>query len=312
MRIRIGSPNAPDVTDFPRGYRLVNGRGAVVKGNLADEEYLAVAHIDGGDSNGRIFLAAPIAKASVESGLVGEISSETAIELNNWIPKTRTIKKAGLLVIDETVSGSASREDIVRSVIAQINQNGIESLPWDDRSLSLRARIRFVKRKNRAEKIPDFSDESLRDDAENWLTPFVKTGGGPVIDSDSLFEGLLARLGWSGRKIIDELAPQSVTLPSGSGKQIDYCSGEVPVLSARLQEFFGCTETPKICGEPLLLHLLSPAGSPVQVTSDLKGFWERGYPEVKKELMGRYPRHYWPNDPLNAPPTARAKPRIVS
>jgi ATP-dependent helicase HrpB len=114
-------------------------------------------------------------------------------------------------------------------------------------------------------------------------------------------------LGWENRRTLDEVAPETWLLPSGTRKRLDYEAGDAPVIAARLQEFFGCRETPRLCGQPLMLHLLSPAGRPVQITQDLDGFWERSYPAVKKELMGRYPRHYWPDDPRAAKPTAQAK-----
>ncbi|HNX58593.1 MAG TPA: ATP-dependent helicase C-terminal domain-containing protein, partial [Spirochaetota bacterium] len=139
--------------------------------------------------------------------------------------------------------------------------------------------------------------------------PFVRTDGGDVIDGKILMTALETRLGWNNRALLDELAPERMTLPSGSGREIDYESGDIPVLAARLQEFFGCVDTPRVCGVPVMLHLLSPAQRPVQITRDLGGFWDRAYPEVRKELAGRYPRHYWPDDPREAEPTARAKPR---
>jgi ATP-dependent helicase HrpB len=117
-------------------------------------------------------------------------------------------------------------------------------------------------------------------------------------------------LDWRQRRALDELAPSHLTVPSGSRIRLDY-SGETPVLAVRIQEMFGSTDTPRIGGggQPVLLHLLSPAGRPMQVTADLAGFWVRGYPEVKKDLKGRYPKHSWPDDPLQARPTRRAKKR---
>jgi ATP-dependent helicase HrpB len=121
---------------------------------------------------------------------------------------------------------------------------------------------------------------------------------------------LYNRLTWRQRQLLDQLAPTHWTVPSGSRRPIDY-SADVPVLAVRLQEMFGATRTPAIADGrlPLQLHLLSPSGRPAQITQDLAGFWRTGYPAVKKELMGRYPKHYWPDDPLTAQPTARAKPR---
>ena len=128
-----------------------------------------------------------------------------------------------------------------------------------------------------------------------------------MFTGESLLQALMGRLAWEHRRILDEAAPETWLLPSGTRKRLDYEAGDVPVLAARLQEFFGYRETPCLCGRPLMLHLLSPAGRPVQITQDLDGFWERSYPAVKKELMGRYPRHHWPDDPRAARPTAQAK-----
>ncbi len=137
---------------------------------------------------------------------------------------------------------------------------------------------------------------------------FMKSFG-EVFTGTSLLMALEYRLDYKNRTILDSEAPERITLPSGTSRAVDYESGDVPVIAARLQEFFGRGETPIIGGEPALLHLLNPAGRPVQITRDLKGFWERSYAEVRKELRGRYPRHYWPENPLEAVPTARAKPR---
>jgi ATP-dependent helicase HrpB len=121
-----------------------------------------------------------------------------------------------------------------------------------------------------------------------------------------------ARLDWPSRQRLDRLAPEAIRVPSGSMKRLDYTAADVPVLAVKLQEMFGLADTPRVCDGrvPVMLHLLSPAQRPVQVTQDLRGFWERTYPEVRKELKGRYPRHPWPDDPWGAPPTARAKPRV--
>jgi ATP-dependent helicase HrpB len=128
-----------------------------------------------------------------------------------------------------------------------------------------------------------------------------------VLTAEALTTALRGRLGRPWLRCLDVLAPETWTLPSGTRRYLDYETADVPVLAARLQEFFGCRTTPHLCGRPLRLWLLSPAGRPVQVTQDLDGFWDRGYPDVRKALRGRYPRHHWPEDPREAVPTARAK-----
>ena len=194
-----------------------------------------------------------------------------------------------------------------RAASERIAREGLDGLPWTDAARRFLARCRFVGACGRQADWPDFSETALLATAGEWLLPFGRWDGGAVFTGEVLLQALTGRLGGRNRRILDEAAPESLTLPSGSKRRIDYETGAVPVVAARLQEFFGCRETPRLCGEPLLLHLLSPAGRPVQITRDLDGFWVRGYPEVKRELMGRYPRHAWPDDPRSAPPTARPK-----
>jgi ATP-dependent helicase HrpB len=156
------------------------------------------------------------------------------------------------------------------------------------------------------------SDAALLADLDDWLGPYLS--GRTRLDALTpamLGEALASRLDYAQRKAVDELAPESITVPSGNTRKLRYEPGKPPVLAVKLQELFGLADTPRIAGGRIAvtLHLLSPAQRPIQVTQDLRGFWERTYPEVKKELKGRYPRHPWPDDPWNAKPTARAKPR---
>ncbi|HEU5119142.1 MAG TPA: ATP-dependent helicase C-terminal domain-containing protein, partial [Isosphaeraceae bacterium] len=159
---------------------------------------------------------------------------------------------------------------------------------------------------------PDVSDEALLANVESWLGPYL-FGSRRLEDAQRLdiHAALLDLLDWDRRKELDELAPTHITVPSGSRIPIDYSDPEAPVLAVRLQEVFGLTETPRVGGGrvPVLVHLLSPAHRPVQVTRDLESFWETGYFDVRKDLRGRYPKHHWPDNPLKAEPTRRTKPR---
>ncbi|MGL4369959.1 MAG: ATP-dependent helicase C-terminal domain-containing protein, partial [Spirochaetota bacterium] len=283
---------------------LSNGRGAVVGGPLFDEEFLVIPEIDGGAADGRVFLAAPVSKEDLHAG---DIAETVSAEFDGWTLTARSTAFFGEIVLSEKKIPLPSEEDIAAAVLEKIRREGLACLPWNDSSRSFLARCRFVSRM-RKDGWPGFSDEALLADCGQWLIPFVRDEN-PVIDEDALQKGLSLRLGWENERSLAQLAPLSLSLPSGSSRAIDYESGDIPVLAARLQEFFGCSETPKICGVDIMLHLLSPAGRPVQITRDLGGFWDRAYPEVKKELMGRYPRHYWPENPREAEPTARAKPR---
>ena len=155
---------------------------------------------------------------------------------------------------------------------------------------------------------PDIDDEALAADLDRWLGPYLYGIRSPrAVDLASAFKGCLDH---RRQQRLDELAPTHLFVPSGTRLPLDY-SGDVPVLAARVQQMFGCRETPTVAGgrQTVILHLLSPAGRPVQITQDLAGFWRGSYPEVRKALRGRYPRHPWPEDPLAAAPTNRAKER---
>jgi len=290
---------------------LITGRGARIKGALGQEEFLVAAELDGGETEARVFLAAPVFRSDIESGLAGPIAKLLYFSWEGWNPRIRTEIRVGRLLLGEQRGGAPSSEAIRQAVRERLAGEGLEILPWNDATRCFRARCLFVGRCGR-QPWPDFSSEALLADLERWLLPFgIWERGGTVFTSESLLQALMARLGWENWRTIDELAPETWLLPSGTRKRLDYEAGDVPVVAARLQEFFGCRETPLLCGRPLRLHLLSPAGRPVQITQDLDGFWERSYPAVKKELMGRYPRHSWPDDPRAAKPTAQAKKKKI-
>ena len=286
---------------------LVTGRGARINGPLGQEEFLVAADLDGGETEARVFLAAPVSRSDVESGLAGPVAVSLDFSWQGWTPRILREVRVGRLLLGEKRGGAPSPDDILRAVAERLGREGLEALPWNDAARRFRSRSLFVARCGRHAQWPDFSSAALMDEIDQWLLPFANGKGGAVFTAESLLQALMGRLGWEQRRILDEAAPETWLLPSGTRKRIDYETGDVPVIAARLQEFFGCRETPRLCGQPLILHLLSPAGRPVQITRDLDGFWERSYPSVKKELMGRYPRHHWPDDPRLAEPTARAK-----
>ncbi|HEY8540608.1 MAG TPA: ATP-dependent helicase C-terminal domain-containing protein, partial [Steroidobacteraceae bacterium] len=186
-------------------------------------------------------------------------------------------------------------------------------LPWSREARALQARMEFARRvdPNATPPWPDVSDAGLLARLEDWLAPWLdgitRREHLAKLDMHAALRGLLD---WTLEQRLNEIAPTHLVVPSGSRIPIDY-SGDQPTVAVRLQELFGMRETPTVATGrvPLTLQLLSPAHRPVQVTQDLVSFWVRGYPEVKKELKGRYPKHYWPDDPLTATPTARTKPR---
>ncbi|MHB9098208.1 MAG: ATP-dependent helicase HrpB [Syntrophales bacterium] len=286
---------------------LATGRGAWIKGALGQEEFLVAADLDGGETEARVFLAAPVSRTDIESGLAGPIATSLHFSWQGWTPRVRTEMRVGRLLLGEKRGAAPSPDDIRQAVHERLAREGLDALLWNDAAQRFRARCLFVGRCGRHERWPDFSSGALLDDLDQWLLPFGNWKGGAVFTGESLLQALTGRLGWEDRRLLDEAAPETWLLPSGTRKRLDYEAGDVPVIAARLQEFFGCRETPCLGGQPLMLDLLSPAGRPVQITQDLDGFWERSYPAVKKELMGRYPRHHWPDDPRAAQPTAKAK-----
>jgi len=300
-------------------FRLSNGRGA----RLADtdpmgaEEFLAVAELDGDKREARIFLAAPLTLAEIEEICPDRIAVKDEIA---WNPRedavvARRQRCLGALVLAEEALPAPAPEQITAALIQGIRQQGLEVLPWTREARSLRARMRFLAGLDEAgldQDWPDVGEEALLAGMEAWLGPYL---AGYMrlahLRRLDLVAVLRAMLTWPQRKRLDEWAPAAITVPSGSHVAIDYESGEVPVLAVRLQELFGTAETPAIAGGkvPLLLHLLSPAQRPLQVTRDLAGFWMTSYHAVKAEMKGRYPKHPWPDDPLAATATNRTKRR---
>ncbi len=200
------------------------------------------------------------------------------------------------------------------AALAGLRQMGIASLPWTRELRQWQARVLLMRQfaVASADPWPDLSDAALAATLEEWAPPWISgfTRREHFARMD-LGNALRSRLTYAQGLIVEREAPTHFTVPSGSQIPIDYLDGEIPTLSVRLQEIFGLNQTPSVAAGklPLLLKLLSPARRPVQITRDLVSFWNRGYHEVKKDLKGRYPKHYWPEDPYTAEPTRRARPR---
>jgi ATP-dependent helicase HrpB len=288
---------------------LANGNGAVLEGPLSREDFLVAADVEISGREGRILLAAPISRARIDDGKAGAVTERLVFGWTGWVPHARSVPSLGKLALSDGRGVKTPPKELAEAALEKLRSGGIGSLPLSGAAKNFIDRARFVWKYGKQANWPDFSDEILLAEAPGWLIPFGHFEGSAVFTEQNVFQALETRLGWDRRSKLDNLAPESLTLPSGMNRRLDYSQGDVPVLAARLQEFFGCVTTPRICGEAVLLHLLSPAGRPVQITRDLDGFWDRAYPEVKKELKGRYPRHYWPDDPREAEATARAKPR---
>jgi ATP-dependent helicase HrpB len=295
-------------------YLLANGRGAYFAQHetLSKEDYLVAAQLDGAAKEARVFLAAAVTQAELEEYFADQIEEVDIVE---WDSRSETVqarrqRRLDALVLEDRPLSNADPELITRAMLQGIREMGLDCLPWNKTLNVWRERVQFMRRLDAAH-LPDVSDSILILQIETWLAPYLQgTTRRTHLANIDLHNALTGLLNWEQQRTLDDLAPTHITVPSGSRIPIDY-GNDPPVLAVRLQEMFGLTETPRIAGGrvALLLHLLSPAGRPVQVTQDLAGFWARSYHDVKKDLKGRYPKHYWPDDPLQAQPTARAKPR---
>ncbi len=301
----------------PNRYVLTGGTGAWLDEHdpLSREEYLACARLDGRSREARIFLAAPLEREAIEELYAARMTEERRIAwdpLSQAVAATRQLRLGGVVLREEKIAG-ADKEALTQALLEGIRREGLGILPWNRQLASLCCRVRLLARIGAGgAPWPDLSEQALLETLESWLAPYaVGVTGRRGLQGIDLEQALLSRLSWEQRRLLDELAPTHITVPSGSRIAVDYAVEERPVLAVRLQELFGLDTTPAIAGGrmPLTLHLLSPAGRPVQVTGDLASFWRNVYPEVRRELQGRYPRHHWPEDPLAAPPTARAKRR---
>jgi ATP-dependent helicase HrpB len=298
-------------------YLMANGRGASFAGPdpLGTEEYLVIAELDGGQQWARIDLAAPVLGTELARLYKDDI---VEIETVAWDEKTQRAcatrqRRFGSLVLSQEHVSKPDPSLITTALLQGVRQAGLAALCWTPELQQWRARVRLLRRADGSEsRWPDLSDETLLQTIDQWLGPYLD--GITTLDRVKrmdLATPLHALLTWEQQQQLDRLAPTHLTVPSGSHVRLDYEGSEAPILAVRLQEMFGSQDTPRVAGGkiPVMLHLLSPAKRPVQVTRDLAGFWRNTYHDVRKELRGRYPKHHWPDDPLIAPPTAKTKRR---
>jgi ATP-dependent helicase HrpB len=295
-------------------YLLSGGRGAALtEGDpMANEEFLVVADLEGSAQDSRIFLAVPITAAEIEELYADRIVAEETVL---WSPRdgavlARRRRRLGALILEDKPLAKPVAEKLRTAMLDGVRQLGLSALPWSDDLVKWRARVAFLHRLD--ESWPDLSDANLLTSLDSWLAPFLdgvsRKDHLSRIDLGAALKALAVP--WDKQRALDRLAPTHIEVPSGSHVPIDYANPAEPTLSVRLQEMFGLLDTPRLADGkvPITLHLLSPARRPVQVTRDLASFWATGYRAVKAELKGRYPRHYWPDDPLVAEPTARVRP----
>jgi ATP-dependent helicase HrpB len=296
-------------------YLLASGRGARLMDaqSIGRAEFLVVADLDAGDREALIRLAAPVTRDALEADFAALIEHRERFE---WDAREQAVvardeRWLGAIKLGERRLENPDPARVTAALLAGIRELGLEALPWTKEARALRQRLEFARQVDtRAQQPwPEVTDAALLATLDTWLAPWLsgmsRRDHLARLDMSGI---LVALLDWNQRQRLDEIAPTHLQVPSGSRIPIDYSAA--PTVAVRLQEVFGLAVTPAVGGGrvPLTLQLLSPAHRPVQVTQDLASFWARGYAEVKKELKGRYPRHYWPDDPTTAVATARVRP----
>jgi len=295
-------------------YLLRNGTGAALRDSpaLAQSEYLVVAESDGRRPESAIYLAAPLTLDDIRRDFGDDIEVEERVAWDDQAQAVRALRveRLGAITLREMALRDPSPALVARALLDAVRRSRLQLLRWSDGAQRLRERLAFVHAHDAS--WPDVSDDALLASLDDWLAPHLDgLRRASDLASLDLAALLLERLTWQQRNALDALAPSHLAVPTGSRIAIDYSDPAAPVLAVRLQEMFGCAETPRVLNGriPVLLHLLSPAHRPLQVTRDLAGFWRTSYKDVQKEMKGRYPRHPWPDDPMVAEPTRRAKPR---
>ncbi|HPW75612.1 MAG TPA: ATP-dependent helicase HrpB [Kiritimatiellia bacterium] len=297
-------------------YLLRSGRGAVLEPteSLAQAEWLVAAELQDGAAEARIRLAAPLTVEEVEEAFDGEFEDRAE---TYWDARTEAVQavrriRLGAITLREGGQAAPDPAALRAALYEGIRQKGVDQLPWTRSARALQARVVFLRQAMPEGGWPDYSDEALAADLDAWLGPHVegimRWSRVQALDLTSILWGALNAHGVSRRRL-DEFAPTHIRVPSGSSIPIRY-EGDTPYLHVRIQEVFGMTQTPRVAAGrvPVVMSLLSPAQRPVQVTRDLESFWNTGYALVRKDLRGRYPKHYWPEDPREATATRRGRP----
>jgi ATP-dependent helicase HrpB len=297
-------------------FLLCQGRGVRLspKSRLIKSPFIIAVNVDAGDkADGFVHLAAPLDEETIREECGGRVETLRRVEWGRRDARIiATIEERFGSLLLSSHPFNPSNGEALPLVCELVRSSPSGRLNFTREARQFQARVSLMRRTFPEEDWPDLSDQRLNSRPEDWILPWlgnIRTLEG--LSALDLLPGLRGLLSWKEQRRLDEMAPESITVPSGSSVKIDYTSGDVPVLAVKLQEMFGLADTPEISDGrvKLLLHLLSPARRPVQITQDLKGFWNSGYQLVKKELKGRYPKHPWPEDPWNAVPTRKAKPR---
>jgi ATP-dependent helicase HrpB len=299
-------------------FTLANGRGAYFAEpqGLAKQELIVAVDLDDRERDARILLAAPLTRLEIEEHLSERLRRAESVE---WSSREQAVVARRTLQLDSIVLEEKPLPQIPveaarAAMLVGIRELGIEALPWTREVRDLQARIEFVRKLhgtggsegNAANSWPAVSDADLAATVETWLAPWLDdVTRKEHIARISLIDVLRSLLTWDQQRELDAIAPTHLQVPTGSQIRIDYLDQSAPAISVRLQEVFGLDATPRIGNGriPVTFKLLSPAQRPVQVTRDLAGFWRGSYADVRKDMRGRYPKHYWPENPLEAQPT---------
>jgi ATP-dependent helicase HrpB len=299
-------------------YLLANGRGAMLEGasTLAGADYLVALDLDDAEAaEARIRVAAPLTREQLESALSAQIRAgiETDNDPKSGALRARHVRRLDALVLEER-RAELDPETVAQALLDQVRRGGLDALKWGESSARLRARLLFMAAHRVEAKLdlPASDEATLLAELPQWLAPWLQ--GIRRLDQlpdAQLCEALLSRFTHAQRRQFDDFAPTHVTVPTGSRIAVDYEDDLAPCIEVRMQEVFGLADTPRIANGrvPVTLKLLSPARRPMQITRELAGFWRGSYAEVRKDMRGRYPRHYWPENPLEAEPVRGLKPR---
>jgi len=294
-------------------YLLSNGKGAHLhnEDTLFGNTYLVISDLDAKSTNATIYKALPLTLAQIEEYLETTTAESVLWNEEQARVEVRSVEMLGKLTLKERQLQSTNTPEVTEVLLDELEAMGLEVLRWSKEAVKLRERVTFLHRHDAA--FPDFSEEWLRENMEIWLAPYLADITSlKAVQTLDLHNILLGQLSYEETQKLNTLAPVKLKVASGSYISIDYSNPAQPVLAVRLQEMFGTTQTPTVMNGrvKLMLHLLSPAHRPMQVTQDLENFWATTYDEVKKELQGKYKKHYWPDDPLTAVATNKTKKRM--
>ena len=290
---------------------MANGRGVYVDEHdpLARAAYIAVGDLGGGAGRDRVLLGAALSEAEVLSLFADRLEKRTVLERVNGRYRALAQVRFGELILSSQPLPAVPPELLIEAEAEEIRTKGLKVLKFSENAESLRARVNFLHAQDPA--WPDLSDEALLSGLADWLGPYA--AGRPLLSltASDVSQALLGRLDYEQQRALDTLAPEHWRMPTGSNIRIDYGAEGGPRLEVRVQELYGVTQHPVVGPQrtPLTLALLSPAHRPIQITKNLPAFWDGSWAEVRSDMKGRYPRHVWPENPRDADPTTRAKPR---